>query len=332
MGIFVSFDVSSDFGFFKKPDINEFGLTYNLPPKPAILGMIGGVLGMNGLGRQYDNTVPLQEILKMDHSDYDKVQKIMKKINLDVIYERLDILQFKYKEKLVEILEISEREKFDSHKEELKKIITELKSELVYPEYYKKLQDIKVGIKPLGEFPFNKIMNKYNSNNSYFNGKDNAIISEQLLIKPTYRIYLYEEKGKILSKLVNRLKNNDFVFMTYLGKNEFIASFKNIKNINVSPIPKDKIKKKIQISSVFLKIKSQDTPNQDGIPIREDTNTVSGLPQGFVREYYPIGYSANAIHYELQVVEYTSRSVESSNIDLDKGVIFNMDGEVLYLF
>ncbi|SEA59834.1 type I-B CRISPR-associated protein Cas5b [Psychroflexus halocasei] len=45
----VSIDLKADFGFFRKPDTNNtINLSYNLIHKPAILGILGAVLGLNG--------------------------------------------------------------------------------------------------------------------------------------------------------------------------------------------------------------------------------------------------------------------------------------------
>ncbi len=45
----ISIDLKSDFGFFKKPDINDsIYLTYNMIHKPALLGLLGAVLGLEG--------------------------------------------------------------------------------------------------------------------------------------------------------------------------------------------------------------------------------------------------------------------------------------------
>ena len=45
----VSFDIEADFGFFRKPDTNNtINLSYNLIHKPAILGIFGAILGLEG--------------------------------------------------------------------------------------------------------------------------------------------------------------------------------------------------------------------------------------------------------------------------------------------
>lgn len=45
----ISIDLKADFGFFRKPDINNtINLSYNIIHKPAILGIFGAVLGLGG--------------------------------------------------------------------------------------------------------------------------------------------------------------------------------------------------------------------------------------------------------------------------------------------
>ena len=43
----ISIELKSDFGFFKKPDINDsIYLTYNMIHKPALLGLFGAIYGL----------------------------------------------------------------------------------------------------------------------------------------------------------------------------------------------------------------------------------------------------------------------------------------------
>lgn len=45
----ISFDLKADMGFFKKPDINDgIYLTYNMLHKPALLGILGAIVGLQG--------------------------------------------------------------------------------------------------------------------------------------------------------------------------------------------------------------------------------------------------------------------------------------------
>ena len=45
----ISFIIKADKGFLKKPDINDgIYLTYNMLHKPAILGILGAIIGLEG--------------------------------------------------------------------------------------------------------------------------------------------------------------------------------------------------------------------------------------------------------------------------------------------
>lgn len=45
----ISFDLRADFGFFKKPDNNDgLLLSYNMLHKPALLGILGAIIGLGG--------------------------------------------------------------------------------------------------------------------------------------------------------------------------------------------------------------------------------------------------------------------------------------------
>ena len=119
----ISFNLCSDFGFFRKPDVNKIGLTYNIPPKPSLLGLLGSILGMSGINKQYES---------------------------------------------LEDQGLLEKNQETKH---------------LFPEYYTKLKHLKIGIEPSEGFPFNKIINTYNSRNSYFYTRDE---SENVLIHETW--------------------------------------------------------------------------------------------------------------------------------------------------
>lgn len=44
----ISFDIESDFGMFKKPDVNNAYFTFNIIPKIGILGILGAIIGLRG--------------------------------------------------------------------------------------------------------------------------------------------------------------------------------------------------------------------------------------------------------------------------------------------
>ena len=51
--VLLSFDLQADFGFLRKPDVNEgLSLSYNLLHRPALLGILGAIAGLGGYTRR----------------------------------------------------------------------------------------------------------------------------------------------------------------------------------------------------------------------------------------------------------------------------------------
>lgn len=49
MNKLISIDIKADFGFFRKPDVNNtINLSYNIIHKPAVLGIAGAIVGLEG--------------------------------------------------------------------------------------------------------------------------------------------------------------------------------------------------------------------------------------------------------------------------------------------
>lgn len=149
----ISFDLRADFGVFKKPDVNEgLQLTFNLLHKPALLGILGAIAGLEG-------------------------------------YQRRG----------------------------------------VFPEYYDKLRDLRVGIEPLDHEKGNfvKTVIKYNNSVGYANpNAEGGVlnITEQTLCTPAYRIYLLLDLDDTLQLgLHDRILAGETEFLPYLGKNECLA-------------------------------------------------------------------------------------------------------------
>lgn len=60
------FDVGGEYGHFRKFNTTTSPLTYSLPPRPAVLGMIGAILGIEretGVGKYAEGGIPLAELL-----------------------------------------------------------------------------------------------------------------------------------------------------------------------------------------------------------------------------------------------------------------------------
>jgi CRISPR-associated protein Cas5h len=104
----------------------------------------------------------------------------------------------------------------------------------VYPEFYDKLKDIKVAIKPISENGFfNKSFQTFNNSVGYASKEKggNLIVKEQWLEDPCWDIYVTAEKNIYFKKLTDYMLNRKCVFIPYLGKNEHLADISNVEYI-----------------------------------------------------------------------------------------------------
>lgn len=106
----------------------------------------------------------------------------------------------------------------------------------VYPEFYSKLQNIKVGIAPKGEggYFYKKIQN-FNNSVGYASKENggNLIIKEQWLENVEWDIYILL-KDQVSYELAERLLNFNFTYVPYLGKNDHFANISNVEIIKDS--------------------------------------------------------------------------------------------------
>ncbi|MCK5721391.1 MAG: type I-B CRISPR-associated protein Cas5 [Gammaproteobacteria bacterium] len=253
----ISIDLKSNFGFFKKPDINDsIYLTYNMIHKPALLGLLGAILGLEG------------------HKSYG-----------------------------------------------------------VLPEYYKKLQSLKIGVEPIGEGQkngnFEKTTVKYNNATGHASAGTLNIL-EQILIKPAYRIYLELDENE---ELYGRLKNYEAVFIPYLGKNDFPCWWENFKEDhgNVTDISSETFK----IKTIFRKPK--DTTLSE---LREQIafGFIAGMREKAEAvfsqfERLPTGFNEELKQYsEPEEFVYTNMQFTKDKFSTDKNFKQLENGNVVYLF
>jgi len=185
-----SFIIHSNLGFFKKPDTTDTYLTYQFPPRSAILGILGAIYGFEGYNA--DSTVP----------DF---------------YKKLDPLKMGIQP-------------------------LELKGDFKPPLSIKDFQPLKT--------PLQKTFLTYNNYHGYgsYESGGNLVKKEQILINPSYRIYMHsgEIEEKIYDELIANLEKNRSYFTPYMGKNEFPIDIifeenEDYKNVNHSATKIDTI-------------------------------------------------------------------------------------------
>lgn len=175
----ISFDLRAGFGVFKKPDVNEgLQLTFNLLHKPALLGILGAIAGLEG-------------------------------------YQRRG----------------------------------------VFPDYYKKLGGLRVGIQPLDHDKGNfvKTVVKYTNTVGYANADGNLLITEQTLRCPAYRCYLLLDlDDEVQALLHDRIRAGEAEYLPYFGKNECSAWWEaeEVKAYEFEPFQADA---DFRVDSVFVR-------------------------------------------------------------------------------
>jgi CRISPR-associated protein Cas5h len=244
----ISIELFADFGMLKKPDTNEpVYFTFNMIHKPALLGIIGAIIGESG-----------------------------------------------FKEKGV------------------------------LPDYYNKLNDLKLGIEPLRHENgnFQKTIITYNNTTGMASKEEggNLMITEQTLIAPAYRCYfLLDLENKIHQKIDHHLSNYLAEYLPYLGKNEFSVWWEKYKVYN--DFENFNPNESFKIQSIFIKNEPIGSNNdiQPFVPFLEGSgNTFSYF------ERLPIKYKEIAekqFQYEYRDFAFTDWSLQdkyTTNYELIK--------------
>lgn len=259
----VSIDIYADFGCLKKPDTNSpVYLTFNILHKPALLGILGAIVGLEGF--------------------QESVTKTKRKKNKDVFSQ-------------------------------------EVKQQIVAP-YYEALKSLKIGIQPLEivngsvnqnfNGNFQKTLLTYNNSVGYANVQNkipgNLMVTEQMLIAPAYRCFLlFEKEDTVFLQLFENLKNNDAVYLPYLGKNEFSVWWTNWREYH-SFKKFEADGRNFQIQSIFIK----EVPVKEG-KIRQSYK-VAGIPSFMYFENLPISYEEkeSSMHYKYGAFAYTNSQLK----------------------
>jgi CRISPR-associated protein Cas5h len=119
-----------------------------------------------------------------------------------------------------------------------------------YPEFYEKLQHLKVSITPLAlNGYFSKKIQVFNNSVGYasFEMGGNLIVREQWLENPAWQIMILDDESDAYTKLAEYLLNGKSVFIPYLGKNDHFANIDEVAILDLSQ-PKSNY-----IDSLFIK-------------------------------------------------------------------------------
>jgi|APTNR8051073442_1049403.scaffolds.fasta_scaffold00675_16 CRISPR-associated protein Cas5h len=166
------------------------------------------------------------------------------------------------------------------------------------PEYYQKLNCIGTGIRPVtggSSAVFKKSYLQYNNSTGFASHEEggNLIVKEQILINPAYIVYLKLDRSINEQNLAyESLKNNEAVYIPYLGKNEFQIwwdDFREYKFSEFHPVENEQY----EIETSFIKQKGV---RVDGVKLDDFFSFLKSNPV-FNFERLPSGYDEQRMVY-----------------------------------
>lgn len=108
------------------------------------------------------------------------------------------------------------------------------KEKNTYPEFYEQLKDFKISIVPPKKNIRQKL-NVFNNSTGWASAEDggNFIVKENILLNPTWDIYILENGSIYFEKLKDYLLNQKVEFIPYLGRNDYPANITNVEFIEL---------------------------------------------------------------------------------------------------
>lgn len=194
----------------------------------------------------------------------------------------------------------------------------------IFPEFYKKLQNIKISIVPNNEKGFiPKKVQTFNNSVGYASKEQggNLIIKEQWLENPSWDIYVLvdNEESKKISKYI---LENKCVYEPYLGKNDHYANIEAEKLFDESHIEETMVINKIDslCPKEFFQV---DTPSDQVNDFSDDA-----IVEKFkYEEQLPVGLDESTNMYILETLMYTNMNLINKNNTTvykieDKNIVF----------
>ena len=114
-----------------------------------------------------------------------------------------------------------------------------------YPEFYSKLNKLKISIEPLNEKGIiSKKVQLFNNSVGYASKEEggNLIVKEQWLENPKWNIYVLLDNEES-NKLCDYIINHKSIYQPYLGKNDHYANISDVKVYDIENISNEDIYK-----------------------------------------------------------------------------------------
>lgn len=201
-----------------------------------------------------------------------------------------------------------------------------------YPEFYKELQDLPIGITPYGnKGVYQKRIIKYNNTVGYAN-KDGGTLNiiEQTLIEPKYKIYIGLDLSKNSHKKLNEFIDEESVqyeYIPYMGKNEFRLEIDEVKHFkDVKPFSSND---EFAIHSLFPNIGNEALKKSEAL--RDPFDSSMSESYFYYFERLPIGLD-ELNQYRYENFSYTNAKMLSDTEFSKKLNLFLIDEKVICLY
>lgn len=187
-----------------------------------------------------------------------------------------------------------------------------------YPDFYEKLQELKVSIVPLSpKGYFSKKLQVFNNSVGYASQEEggNLIVKEYWLENPRWQIYLYSTNHNIMEQIKKYILGGKNVYTPYLGKNDHLADITDSKEV------------KLEIPSKVNEINSLVSINK--VSFSNDIDIMNPQKKFMFRESLPTGLVPYDNIYVFDTFVYTNQNVKDI---LEDGCIYQCEGNNLYMF
>ena len=189
-----------------------------------------------------------------------------------------------------------------AYNEEIDSIKKLKKEYMQYPQFYQDLKNLKIAIQPKEAY-LGKSIRRFSDTTCFGNDGNTVIIDEQILINPSWNIYISEEdwNKEIINELFNRLKNKEFEYEPYFGRNHFFAEIEEVELLEGEIFNSEDLDESIQINSLFRSDIFKELDNDKVDELIEDLDEFINLYKS--EEYYPVSISSflNSIMREIYI-------------------------------
>ena len=175
-----------------------------------------------------------------------------------------------------------------------------------YPEFYEKLNDIKIAIVSNGENGyFNKKLQTFNNSVGYASKEEggNLIVKQFWLENPSWDIYILLDCDEA-KKIADYIQNRKAIYLPYLGSNDHLANIMDVETIDIE----EKMSSEDETIEILSMVKDSDISEKKKNVFSMDKNSIRDDIYKY-SEYLPVTLSKELNQYEKEKMTITNMSV-----------------------